>query len=780
MVRVGRVAMAFIAVVALSAACVSDPPPAANAPGTTGGTTSTPGSVRPAPPRAPGTSSTTTTPAPLNPNYATVGLDGWQLASTADVTVDPAVAAEPGYDTRGWIPVTPDDAGAPGTVIAALLQHGECPDVVQGENLKTCFGLQAQHGPVTTPRFAVPWLYRTELTSNLRPGDHAELVVNGVVGEADVWLNGTPIATREQVRGAFAKVEIDVTDRLRAGANALVLRVHPNDPTAMFTLNHVDWNPIPPDNNTGIAAPLQLHTNGGIGLVDGHVTQDNAPDLSISTLSVSAVVTNHLTNPLNVEVGARIERHASNGVDAIVTRKQVALAPGETQAVRFAAQDFPQLRIDHPAVWWPYQLGDQPLYDLAVEVSYPERTSDSWHDTFGIRTVTSELTPPTTLAPQGLRAFSINGRRLLIRGGGWTQDLFLRYDAADTRRQVELIRDLGLNAVRTEGHEMPDDFYQQLDRAGILIDAGFQCCMTKWGPGFDEAAVSQDDLDQLDLAARSIGTRLRNHPSIFKYGWSDFTPTPRMEAVGLHAFEAVDFREPIISSALYRASPILGPAGEKEGPYDWVPPVYWFDDQHGYDGTGNDSEVFANVGGAWGYDSEASAGHTIPTKDSIVRFLSADEQRRLWTEPGANQYHANTDAEVGNFKFGTLFQTSTAMAARYGAFDDLGDFIAKGQLPTTRTPGRSSRRTSRTPTTSPTRRPASSTGSSPRASRRCCGRSTTTTSTSPAPTSGRRRPTSPCTCSSTRGAAPSASTTSAPPLPTAWRSTPSCTRSTAP
>ena len=39
-----------------------------------------------------------------------------------------------------------------------------------------------------------------------------------------------------------------------------------------------------------------------------------------------------------------------------------------------------------------------------------------------------------------------------------------------------MIKNLGLNGIRTEGKEMPDDFYERMDRAGILIDAGYQCC----------------------------------------------------------------------------------------------------------------------------------------------------------------------------------------------------------------------------------------------------------------------------------------------------------------
>ena len=49
---------------------------------------------------------------------------------------------------------------------------------------------------------------------------------------------------------------------------------------------------------------------------------------------------------------------------------------------------------------------------------------------------------------------------------------------------------MGVNAIRTEGKEMPQNFYDQMDRAGILIDAGFQCC-DKWAPSSSGRGVTR-------------------------------------------------------------------------------------------------------------------------------------------------------------------------------------------------------------------------------------------------------------------------------------------------
>jgi exo-1,4-beta-D-glucosaminidase len=267
-------------------------------------------------------------------------------------------------------------------------------------------------------------------------------------------------------------------------------------------------------------------------------------------------------------------------------------------------------------------MGRHPLYGLRTELHQRGSAPDSQSETFGIRTISTRLVGASPIAPRGSRQFLVNGVPFVFRGGGWSEDLFLRYSSADTADQIALIRNLGLNGIRTEGKQMPDDFYEQMDRAGILIDAGFQCC-DRWELPRSGRGVSDQDYAVLRLSALTIGQNMRNHPSILNFSWSDNAPIPRQEEVTIQGFRQADFQEPLIASAEYKSTPTLGPSGEKEGPYDWVPPSYWYDTTH-YD-PGDSSRT--NVGGAWAFDSEASAGHTVPTLDSIGRFMSPSSSR---------------------------------------------------------------------------------------------------------------------------------------------------------
>jgi exo-1,4-beta-D-glucosaminidase len=594
----------------------------------------------------------------------TLGLAGWQVQSSAVATQPGADVSAPGFDTAAWLKVHPDDAGAPGTEIGALLQNGECPDVFVGDTMRQCFGYMSKRGPVTVPRFAVPWWFRTEFTAPA--GKHADLVLNGVVGECDVWVNGTQVAGHDVVTGAFVKRSFDISSLVHAGANALAIEMHPNNPNEMFTLDDADWNQIPPDNNTGIQFPVQLRLTDGLTDTNAHVVQHNNADLTRSDLTVKTDVTNNTDSARSVAATAMIT--APSGRSPIVLHKTVPVAAHHTATVTF-----PAVTINHPQVWWPYRMGAQPLYTLDTSVRSGNLAARSTRDTFGIRTISTKLIGAAPQAPDGVRQFAVNGKPIVFRAGGYAPELFLRYSKTDVAHQISLIRNLGLNGIRLEGHDMPDDFYQQMDRAGILIDAGFMCC-DAWELPSD--GVTDHDYQVIHDSALTLGQRLRNHPSILNYSWSDNSPIPRQETESINGFHEADFQEPLIASAEYKSTEKLGPAGEKEGPYDWVPPSYWYDTTH-YDAE-DDSRT--NAGGSWGFASEQSAGDTVPTLDSIHRFLTADEQAKLWQDPEYNQFHANYEPGHGGYKFGTLYTFDQALSTRYGQWSGLDSYVQMAQI----------------------------------------------------------------------------------------------------
>jgi len=620
-------------------------------------------------------------------DVSNVGSAGWRVQSSATATQTGAQISTPGFDASTWLPVSNDDAGAPGTEIEALAQNGKCPGntalqpVNQGNsgpssvffatNIQSCYGFMSKVGADTVAMFDVPWWWRTDFTPSLQAGQTATLIVNGVVGSANVWVNGQQVATSSTVTGAYTRFTFNLTSLVRAGTNSLAIEVNPNDPTAMFTLDNVDWTQIPPDNNTGIQFPVQLQIDGALAVGNSHVNQSDAADLSTAALTVKTDVTNFAATSQTGTVTATITP-PGNGTPVTVSQNVTVLA-NTTQTVSFTPNSFPGLTISNPQVWWPYQLGGQSLYTAATSVAQNGVTLNTTSETFGIRTVTSYRTGSNAIEPSGTRAFKINGVPIVIRGGGFDPNLFLHYSASDTAKQIALMENMGLNAIRLEGHIMPADFFQQMDAAGILVNGGFQCC-DAWEVS---GSLTQSQQAILQNSALTIGQNLRNHPSVFSFQWSDNQPTTTQESVSIAGFTQADFypQTPLIASAEYKSTPTLGPAGEKEGPYDWVPPSYWYDTTH----LGTDSTV-TNAGGSWGYDSEESAGNTIPTLDSLNRFLSASDLSNLWQAPKFNQYHLNYEPHCrSGYNFGTLCHFDTALTSRYGAWSSLGQYVQDAQ-----------------------------------------------------------------------------------------------------
>ncbi len=617
-----------------------------------------------------------------------LGANGWSVLSSASTTATGAQISTPGFNTSGWMPVTNDDAGAPGTEVEALAQNGLCPgdtalqpvnqstsspnSVFFSNNMQLCYGYLSSIGADTLSEFNVPWWWRTDFAPNLASGQTATLIVNGVIGSANVWVNGTEVATSSTVTGAYTKFTFNVTNQIRSGANSLAIEVNSNNPLTMFTLDNVDWTQIPPDNMTGIQFPVQLAVDGALSDGNSRVVENNAANLSSSALTVKADITNNTSTSQTGTVTATI--NDPNNTQIVNISQSVTVPANTTQTISFTPSSYPTLTISNPQVWWPYQMGASPLYTLATSVAQGTTTLNSTTETFGIRNVTSSLVGSNSGEPSGARAFQVNGVPIVIRGGGWSPNLFLHYSAADTAKQIALMRNMGLNTIRLEGHLMPQDWYQQMDAAGILVNAGFQCC-DAWELQ-SSGLTSSADYAIMTNSAVVIAQNLRSHPSVFSFQWSDEPPLATQESDTLTAFSQQDFDVPVISSAEYNSSPQLGVSGEKEGPYDWVPPNYWYDTTH-FD---KKDSTQTNAGGSWGYDSEQSAGDTIPTMDSLNRFMNSTELSNLWQSSSYNQYHANYEPTCNtNYNFGTLCHFDAAMNARYGKPTSLAQYVEEAQ-----------------------------------------------------------------------------------------------------
>ncbi|GAA4567909.1 glycosyl hydrolase 2 galactose-binding domain-containing protein [Planotetraspora kaengkrachanensis] len=557
-----------------------------------------------------------------------IALPGYKIQSSSITPDSGAAISSPGYAAPGWYA-----AGPRSTVFAALVADGVYPDPFYSTNMKN----------VPASDFTVPWWFRSDFTVGPETGLSTFLDFTGLISGGDVWVNGTQVAAG--LAGAYTRHEIDVTSLVHPGTNSVAFKVNPNDPNKQLTIGWIDWVQNPPDRNMGIFRDVLVRRSGSVALRDAHVVTSLNGALNRADLTVKVDARNDSASPVTAKIAGTAGSQRFS--------QTVRLAAHETKTVSFP------LTVKHPRIWWPYGMGGQPLYDLDVTSTVKGAVTDSSSSTYGIRSVTSSLDA------SGHRLYKINGRPILIRGGGWSSDIFLRWDTTYVQDKLKYVRDMGLNTIRLEGHLESDELFDMADRMGILVMAGWECCdkwegQTNGGESGDPWTAADYPIAKASMAAEAA--RLRDHPSVFTFLiGSDFAPNATQEADYLSALDAADWKTPVVAAASDNSSPQLGDSGMKmEGPYDWIPPNYWYDKR---------------LGGAAGFASEVSAGPDIPTVDSLKRMLSPSEQDTLWQNLTAPQYHRSPSRTFDDL---TLF--NNALVGRYGAPSSLDDYVRKAQL----------------------------------------------------------------------------------------------------
>ena len=584
----------------------------------------------------------------------TVSLAGqeWFICQSGKTSLSGEALSVSGVPSDGWTKVS-----VPSTVMGGLCQAGVVKDVFFDDNLA---GIDAG-------MFEEPWWFCTTFpVEDFNPRlEELRLVFEGINYRMDAWLNGKQVLSSDKAYGAFKIMTCDITD-IVAEKNCLAVLITPPE-IGDFYMGFVDWAPNPPDHNMGIYRPVLLERTGKVSIGNPYVTSDlDTEGFSKAVLAVKTDLTNHdaveRTAVLKVKFGNK------------KLRKKVRLSPGETRTVELSGTRYRKLRVSDPRVWWPNGLGSPEMYSMNISAKTGGTVSDETEVRFGIRKV------ETYMDDRGVRGYKINGRPTLIKGAGFCDDLFLRNDRKRYEDELRYVKEMGLNCLRLEGiWGTGQDLYDLCDENGILLMVGWSC-QWEWpdylgyemvvkeedtniaiNEGIGKYGVQMSERQEQDLADyfENQVKWLRNHPSIFVWVvGSDGMPTASLESKYSSILDRFDRERSLLVSAGDFESSLSGRSGVKmNGPYDYVAPVYWYEDK--------------TLGGAFGFNTEVGPGPQVPLRKSLEKMIP---ESRLW--PYGNKswlFHS------GQKNFESMDVYIDAINNRYGKSSGLDEFVMKAQ-----------------------------------------------------------------------------------------------------
>lgn len=565
--------------------------------------------------------------------------EGWFIQSSAKTALDGIQLSSEGTDFgKGWY-----KASVPSTVMGALTtENGLFADAFFGKN----------YSEIDREQFDTTWWYRTSFeVPVLKDGQRAELAFDGLSYRADVWLNGKLIASADEFFGPFRQFAFDVTDALKE-KNHLAVRVY-RWQKGEFNIGFVDWNPRPADESMGIFRPVWLRYSDAVTLKNPAVrSKVDTVDFNEAWLTVEATLCNASAEAVSGKLCGEFE----NGR----FEYPVELAAGETKTVKVTSEDAKRLRVKNPRLWWCHNLGTPEMYAMDLSFVIDGKVSDSQRVDFGIRQLDSWFNE------DGYRGFILNGKKVLVKGAGWTDDIFLRNPDSRNEIEVAYVKDMNMNTIRFENiWGTSQNIYDLCDREGVLALVGWSC-QWEWEvytgkPNDRNGCISsEEDIDLIAESWRDQILWLRNHPSIICwYAASDMLPRPALEQRYLDILAEIDDR-PYTVHAGSSKSPLSGPSGMKMwGPYEWQAPYYWYSEEA--------------KGNAVGFNTEIGIGAQMPVYESLVKFIPEDQ---LWPVGDVYDFHCTTSRDALH----DLNELKTVIEKRHGGAADLQDFLRKAHF----------------------------------------------------------------------------------------------------
>jgi hypothetical protein len=557
-------------------------------------------------------------------------LKEWKLESSTQVSDNEKIISSAGFNDVKWT-----KAEVPTTVLRALVKAGVYPDPHfdlndlhipdASDDLSKRLNLgKYSHIPGIANPFKDPYWFRTTFQIPAENKDEKIwLNFDGINYRADVWLNGKQIANSKDMAGMFIRFKYDITEYAnREGENVLAVKIHqvdhvgtanpgylfepfgPNrgqgadifkDVTLKFSAGW-DCAPVVRDRNMGIYQDVYLTYTNAVDIIDPYIVTDlPLPDTTQAAITISADLKNTgktkikgiLKGSINLinEVDFYTYKKTMPGhLETINFEKELEIPAGETIKALFSPDEFSQLNIKNPYLWWPNGYGKQYLHNLKLVFEADGKISDIQNTTFGIREITNTF---KELKGETGRIFWVNGQRIFCRGGWIQPDMMLDMNQKRIYDEARFLAEANINMIACEDMPSPPDYIMDIyDKYGLLVWETFYQCWTSY-PGTPLFANPVD----AKLALKNsydIIKRYRNHPSLVLWAVQCETVVREEIYVPLRGYvKELDPTRPFLPTSSYgwnvdsltpymKQDLPLGMTDEETPDYTWYPHQYYY------------------------------------------------------------------------------------------------------------------------------------------------------------------------------------------------------------
>ncbi|MGB8368855.1 MAG: beta-galactosidase GalB [Limisphaerales bacterium] len=336
------------------------------------------------------------------------------------------------------------------------------------------------------PWWGVAWYRKYLEVPASDQGKKIYLAVDGAMAYATVWLNGQFVGGWPY---GYASWQVDLTPCIKFGAdNVIAIRL--DNPA-----NSSRWYP-----GGGIYRNVWLVKTEPVHVAHWG-TYVTTPEVDPKSATVKIQV--KLDNDSNAGAIATVKNEIFE-LDANGARGK-PIASLTTDGVKIPAHQSQttegQITFKNPRLW---SIEKPQRYVVVTSIGQDGKPVDSYETPFGIRTI-------KFTADNG---FLLNGRRVPLNGVCDHHDLGALGAAINTRaleRQIQILKEMGCNAIRTSHNPPAPELLDLCDRLGMVVmDESFDCW--EHGKTRNDYHLLFDDWHEKDWRAEL--RRDRNHPSI--------------------------------------------------------------------------------------------------------------------------------------------------------------------------------------------------------------------------------------------------------------------------